>query len=57
MSDINLTEIHDLLVKVAHQAGKMIMSATPQTLGSDTKKNCTPPLYEVQSTVWATNRL
>lgn len=57
MSDINLTEIHDLLVKVAHQAGKMIMSATPQTLGSDTKKNCTPPLYKVLRADWATNRL
>ncbi|KAL5348973.1 hypothetical protein ACLOAV_006399 [Pseudogymnoascus australis] len=53
MSDINLTEIHDLLVKVAHQAGKMIMSATPQTLGSDTKKNSADLVTETDKAVEA----
>jgi myo-inositol-1(or 4)-monophosphatase len=39
----DLQAIHDLLVEVAHEAGKMIMAATPRTLGSDTKKNCMSP--------------
>ncbi|KFZ25376.1 hypothetical protein V502_00142 [Pseudogymnoascus sp. VKM F-4520 (FW-2644)] len=46
-------EIHDLLVKVAHQAGKMIMSATPQTLGSDTKKNSADLVTETDKAVEA----
>jgi myo-inositol-1(or 4)-monophosphatase len=44
MSDLNLQEIHDLLVKVAHQAGQKILAANPRTLGSDTKLNCMLPL-------------
>jgi hypothetical protein len=45
MSDIDLQKIHDLLVDVAHKAGKMIMSATPHTLGGDTKKNCMSDIF------------
>jgi hypothetical protein len=48
MAEINLQEIHDLLVTVAHEAGRMMMTATPSQLANDTKKNCTllpPYLY------------
>jgi myo-inositol-1(or 4)-monophosphatase len=41
MADYNLQEIHDLLVKVAHQAGQMIMSAHPKSQGQGIKKNST----------------
>jgi len=41
MADINLQEIHDLLVSVAHEAGRMMMAATPSYLSSGTKLNCT----------------
>jgi len=39
-NDINLTEIHDLLIVVAHEAGAMQMNATPSYLSSGTKMNC-----------------
>jgi len=41
MADLNLQEIHDLLISIAHEAGRMIMAATPSYLDSGTKKNCT----------------
>jgi myo-inositol-1(or 4)-monophosphatase len=40
MADLNLQEIHDLLVDVAHEAGRMMLAATPSYLSSGTKKNC-----------------
>jgi myo-inositol-1(or 4)-monophosphatase len=40
MADINLQEIHDLLVSIAHEAGRMMLTATPSYLDSGTKKNC-----------------
>jgi myo-inositol-1(or 4)-monophosphatase len=40
MADINLQEIHDLLINVAEEAGRMTMAATPSQLSSGTKKNC-----------------
>lgn len=39
MADHNLQEVHDLLVKVAYQAGQMIMSAHPKSQGQGLKKN------------------
>jgi hypothetical protein len=44
MADLNLQEIHDLLVDVAHEAGRMMLAATPSYLSSGTKKNCYSPL-------------
>jgi hypothetical protein len=37
---VKLQEIHDLFIKIARQAGHMMMSANPTTVSSDTKKNC-----------------
>lgn len=40
MADINLQAIHDEMVSVAYEAGKMMLSANPQDLNQDTKLNC-----------------
>jgi hypothetical protein len=40
MTAINLKGVHDLLVDVAHEAGRMMLAATPSYLSSGTKKNC-----------------
>jgi myo-inositol-1(or 4)-monophosphatase len=45
MAEINLQEVHDLLVSIAHEAGRMQMSATPSYLDSGTKKNCSIPYF------------
>lgn len=38
--DINLPEIHDVLIDVARQAGDMITGATPVVEGAGEKMNC-----------------
>jgi len=40
MSEINLQEIHDTLVSVAFEAGRMIMAANPNDISTGTKMNC-----------------
>lgn len=40
MADLDLREIRDMLVSVAEEAGKMIMSANPADIDQDTKLNC-----------------
>lgn len=40
MADLNLKEIHDLLVELAFEAGKMIMDANPSDIDQGTKLNC-----------------
>jgi hypothetical protein len=40
MAEPNLQEIHDLFIKIARQAGLMIMSANPNAFDSGTKLNC-----------------
>ena len=40
MPEINLYEIHDVLVSTAKNAGEMILSANPTTASSGSKKNC-----------------
>ncbi|KAK3324694.1 hypothetical protein B0T19DRAFT_236648 [Cercophora scortea] len=42
MSDtaINLQEIHDTLVAIAFEAGRMIMAANPSDISTGTKMNC-----------------
>ncbi|KAF4125272.1 myo-inositol-1(or 4)-monophosphatase [Geosmithia morbida] len=47
MADINLQAVHDELVKVAYDAGKMILAANPQDIGSDTKLNSVDIVTEV----------
>ncbi|KAI9744752.1 MAG: hypothetical protein M1818_001677 [Claussenomyces sp. TS43310] len=47
----NLVEIHDLLIKVAHQAGQMIMSATPNANSEGTKKNSADIVTETDKAV------
>lgn len=47
MADLNLQEIHDTLISVAHEAGRMILSANPTDISTGIKLNCTltPPSY------------
>ena len=40
MADLNLQEIHDTMVAVAHEAGRMIMAANPTDINTGTKLNC-----------------
>lgn len=42
MADLNLQEIHDALVAIAYEAGKMILAANPSDIDQGTKLNCTP---------------
>lgn len=46
MADLNLQEIHDTLLEIATEAGKMIMSANPASIDQDTKLNCTQSLIQ-----------
>jgi len=41
MAEIDLREIHDSLIAIAKQAGERIVSATPSTDATGSKKNCT----------------
>lgn len=43
MSDLDFQAVHDEMVQVAYEAGKMILAANPQDIGTDTKLNCTLP--------------
>ncbi|KAK7956785.1 uncharacterized protein PG986_006007 [Apiospora aurea] len=40
MAGLNLEEIRDTLVSVAYEAGRMILSANPTDIATDTKLNC-----------------
>lgn len=51
MSEINLQEIHDFLVEVAHEAGETIRSATPAVTGHGTKKNSADLVTETDQAV------
>ncbi|RDW61555.1 Myo-inositol-1-monophosphatase [Coleophoma crateriformis] len=53
MAEINLQEVHDLLVSIAHEAGKMIMSATPSYLSAGEKKNSADLVTETDQAVEA----
>lgn len=44
MEDLDLQAIHDEMVSVAYEAGKMMLAANPQDLNQDTKLNCTSTL-------------
>ncbi|KAK2762238.1 hypothetical protein FQN54_001248 [Arachnomyces sp. PD_36] len=51
MSSIDLQKVHDDLVKVAKQAGEMIMAASPSVLQADNKKNSTDIVTETDKAV------
>jgi len=51
MANPNLQEIHYLLISVAHEAGRMIMAATPSYLDSGTKKNSADLVTETDQAV------
>lgn len=40
MADLNLQEIHDTLISVAHEAGRMMLAANPTDIDQGTKLNC-----------------
>lgn len=40
MAELNLQEIQDTLVEIAHEAGRMILSANPTDIDQGTKLNC-----------------
>ena len=51
MSAVDLQEVHDFLVQVAHEAGEMITSAKPTAAGSGTKKNSADLVTETDQAV------
>ncbi|KAG9240731.1 myo-inositol-1-monophosphatase [Calycina marina] len=53
MSDLNLQKIHDLLIEVAHEAGRMMLSARPSNESSGTKKNTADLVTETDRAVEA----
>jgi myo-inositol-1(or 4)-monophosphatase len=40
MADVNLQEIHDTLISIAMEAGRMILAADPNNIPTGTKLNC-----------------
>jgi len=51
MSSVNLQDVHDFLIGVAHNAGDMITSAKPKPAGSGTKKNSADLVTETDQAV------
>lgn len=45
MADLNLQEIHDTLISVAHEAGRMMLAANPTDIAQGTKLNCASANY------------
>ena len=43
MTELDLRAVHDEMVAVAYEAGKMILAANPADLDTGTKLNCTDP--------------
>ena len=42
-ADLNLQEIHDTMVAVAREGGRMILAANPADIDTGTKLNCEFP--------------
>lgn len=40
MADLDLQAVHDEMVAIAYEAGRMILSANPADLDTGTKLNC-----------------
>ncbi|KAI0014370.1 inositol monophosphatase [Xylariaceae sp. FL0662B] len=53
MADLDLQEIHDTLISVAHEAGRMMLSANPADLATDTKLNSADIVTETDKAVEA----
>ena len=51
MSNVNLQEVHDFLIKVAYKAGEMITSATPSSADIGQKKNSVDLVTETDKAV------
>ncbi|KAK7998088.1 rheb small monomeric GTPase RhbA [Apiospora arundinis] len=51
MADLNLEEIRDTLVSVAYEAGRMILSANPTDIATDTKLNSVDIVTETDKAV------
>jgi myo-inositol-1(or 4)-monophosphatase len=51
MDAIDLQQVHDFLVEVAHKAGETIRSATPAVTGHGTKKNSADLVTETDQAV------
>lgn len=51
MSAIDLQEVHDFLIEVAHKAGKMITSAVPTADSASSKKNSADIVTETDQAV------
>lgn len=45
MAEVDLQAVHDTLVSVAFEAGRMILAANPSASSTDTKMNGSRPLY------------
>lgn len=52
-SPLDLQEIHDFLIQIAHKAGDMVTSATPVASGHGTKKNSADLVTETDQAVEA----
>lgn len=58
MAEVDLQAVHDTLVSVAFEAGRMILAANPSATSPDTKMNgLVPPSPRVapQPTIWMTD--
>ncbi|KAK8042595.1 inositol monophosphatase [Apiospora phragmitis] len=53
MANLDLEEIHDTLVEVAYEAGRMILSANPTDIATDTKLNSVDIVTETDKAVEA----
>lgn len=51
MANLNLQEIHDQLVSVAYEAGRMILAANPSDISTDTKLNSADIVTETDQAV------
>lgn len=40
MADINLQDVHDTMLSVAFEAGRMILAANPSDMATGIKMNC-----------------
>ena len=51
MSGLNLQEVHDFLIEVAHKAGQMITNAKPSSANAGSKKNSVDLVTETDQAV------
>ena len=51
MSAVDLQEVHNFLIDLAHKAGQIIIKATPTAAGSGTKSNSVDLVTEIDRAV------